>query len=172
MRAGPVLALLTLTAAALADAPATASASAHSIPWQTYRTSPWTDQPGQVCAFGVAATIVKDGEQVRTLKSYPDGSPEVQEFRGPLYVRYTNQSSGKSVVGNLSGYGWFTYEPDGSTAAYIQQHIGLTVKAGNIGWPAGEWVISGQANVTVSPAGQVSVRLDHAKADDICADLS
>jgi hypothetical protein len=170
MRASPALAILTLTAAALAAVPATASA--HSIPWQTFRTSPWTDQAGQVCAFGVAATIVKDGEQVRTLESYPDGSPEVQEFRGPLYVRYTNQSSGKSEVGNLSGFGTFTYEPDGSTDASIQQHIGLTVDVGNIGWPAGEWIISGKANVTLSPAGQVSIQLDHAKADDICADLS
>jgi hypothetical protein len=170
MRAGPALALLTLTAAGLAAAPATASAD--SIPWQPYRTSPWTDQPGQVCAFGVAVTIVKDAEQVRTLQSYPDGSPEVQEFRGPLYVRYTNQSSGKSVVGNLSGYGWFTYESDGAIDAYVQQHIGLTVKAGNIGWPAGEWVISGKANVIVSPTGQVSVQLHHAKSDNICADIS
>ena len=170
MRASQVLALLAMTAAGLAAAPATASA--HPIPWQPYRTSPWTDQPGQVCAFGVAATIVKDGEQVRTLKSYPDGSPEVQEFRGPLYVRYTNQSSGKSVVGDLSGYGLFTYESDGAIDGRIQQHIGLTVKVGNIGWPAGEWVISGQANVTLSPTGQVSVQLGHAKADDICADLS
>jgi hypothetical protein len=170
MRAGPVLALLTLTAAALAAPAATASAA--SIPWQTYRTSPWTDQPGQVCAFGVAVTIVKDGEQERVLESYPDGSPELQEFRGPLYVRYTNQSTGASVIGNLSGYGWFTYESDGAIDAYVQQHIGLTVKVGNTGWPAGEWVISGQANVTVSPAGQISVQLHHAKADNICADLS
>ena len=93
MRAIPALALLALTTAALAAAPATAYAD--SIPWQTFRTSPWTDQPGQVCAFGVAATIVKDGEQERILATYPDGSPEVQEFRGPLYVSYTNQSSGK-----------------------------------------------------------------------------
>jgi hypothetical protein len=170
MRAIPALAVLTLTAAALAAAPATAYAQ--SIPWQTYRTSPWTDQPGQVCAFGVAATIVKDGEQERTLETYPDGSPKVQEFRGPLYVRYTNQSSGKSVVGNLSGYGWFTYEPDGSTGIYVQQHIGLTVNVGNVGWPAGEWIISGKAHATVSPTGQTSIQLDHAKADDICADLS
>lgn len=170
MRARPVLAVLTLTAAAFAAAPATAFAEP--IPWQTYRTSPWTDQPGQVCTFGVAATIVKDREQVRTLQYYPDGSPEVQEFRGALYVRYTNQSSGKSVVGDLSGYGWFTYETDGAIDAYIQQHIGLTVDVGNIGWPAGEWIISGKANVTVSPTGQVSIKLDHAKADDVCADLS
>jgi hypothetical protein len=170
MRATPALATLIRTATALAAAPAIASAD--SVPWQPYRTSPWTDQPGQVCVFGVAATIVKDGEQVRTLQSYPDGSPEVQEFRGPLYVRYTNQSSGKSVVGNLSGFGLFTYEPDGAIDASIQQHIGLTVNVGNIGWPAGEWVISGKANVTLSPTGQVSIQLDHAKADDICADLS
>lgn len=170
MRVVPALALFALTTAALAAAPATAYA--HSIPWETYRTSPWTDQPGQVCAFGVAATIVKDGEQVRTLETYSDGRPEVQEFRGPLYVRYANQSSGKSVVGNLSGFGRFTYEPDGATDIYAPQHIGLTVKVGNVGWPAGEWIISGKAQVTLSPTGQTSIQLDHAKADNICVDLS
>jgi hypothetical protein len=76
------------------------------------------------------------------------------------------------VVGNLSGHGLFTYEPDGAIDARIQQHIGLTVKVGNIGWPAGEWVISGPADVTLSPAGQVSVQPGQARADDICADLS
>jgi hypothetical protein len=170
MRASPALALLTLIVAALAATPATASADP--IPWQPYRTSPWTDQPGQVCAFGVAVTIVKDGEQVRTLKSYPDGNPEVQEFRGPLYVRYTNQSSGKSVVGDLSGYGWFTYEPDGAVDVYAPQHLGWTVDVGNNGWPAGEWIFSGRTYLTTSPTGQVSIRLDNAKASNVCTDLS
>jgi hypothetical protein len=170
MRAIPALALVALATAALAAAPATAYA--HSIPWETYRTSPWTDPPGQPCAFGVAATIVKDGEQERIIETYPDGRPEVQEFRGPLYVRYTNQSTGKSVVGNLSGFGRFTYEPDGATDIYAPQHIGLTVNVGNVGWPAGEWIFSGKVHATLSPTGQTSIQLDHAKADDICVELS
>ena len=166
-----VLALLALTGAALASAPATAFAD--TIPWQAYRTAPWTDQPGQVCTFGVAATIVKDGEQERILESYPDGSPEVQEFRGPLFVRYTNESTGKSMVGNLSGYGWFTYEPDGAVDVYAPQHVGWTVDVGNDGWPAGQWIFSGRTYLTTSPTGQVSIRLlDNAKASNVCTDLS
>jgi hypothetical protein len=94
------------------------------------RTAPWTDAPGRVCTFGVATTIVADQEQYRTLASYPDGSPKVQEFRGPLVVRYTNTSTNESVVRDLSGYGWFHYGEDGGNHAFIASHIGVTVPDG------------------------------------------
>lgn len=84
--------------AAVLSAQAASAANASPVPWQPYRAAPWTDAPGRVCAFGVATTIVADQEQYRTLASYPDGSPKVQEFRGPLVVRYTNTSTNESVV--------------------------------------------------------------------------
>ena len=96
-------------------APAASAADASPVPWQPYRTAPWTDAPGRVCTFGVATTIVADQEQYRTLASYPEGSPKVQEFRGPLVVRYTNTSTNESVVRDLSGYAWFRYRADGET---------------------------------------------------------
>lgn len=161
-----------LLAAGLA-VPATASAATTGgIPWQPYRTAPWTDAPGTVCSFGVSTTIVKDQEQERILASYPDGDPKLQEFRGPLVIRYTNAGTGTSVARNLSGYGWFHYGTDGSIDAFIASHIGVTVHVGNAGWPAGEWVISGQSVVTVSSSGAINVRLIHASTEDLCQTLS
>lgn len=168
MATGAALALVTAFAVPAAASAATASP----IPWQPYRTAPWTDAPGAVCSFGVATTIVRDQEEERVLASYPDGSTELQEFRGPLYIRYTNTSTGASVVRNLSGYGWFHYGTDGGIEAFIASHIGVTVDVGNSGWPAGEWVISGKSVVTVSAAGAINVSLIHATAENLCQTLS
>jgi hypothetical protein len=140
--------------------------------WQPYRTVPWTDAPGAVCTFGVAATIVTDQEQFRTLASYPNGDPRLQEFRGPLVIRYTNQTNGDSVMRDLSGYGWFHYGSDGSIDAFIASHIGVTIPVGNTGFPAGEWVITGRSEVTVSSAGAINVQLIDATAENLCQTLA
>jgi hypothetical protein len=158
---------------AVLGVPATASAASDSgVAWLPYRTAPWTDAPGAVCTFGVAATIVTDQEQFRTLASYPNGNPRLQEFRGPLVIRYTNQATGESVVRDLSGYGWFHYGSDGSIDAFIASHIGVTVPVGNSGFPAGEWVITGRSEVTVSSAGAIDVRLINSTAENLCQTLS
>jgi hypothetical protein len=120
----------------------------------------------------LAATIVADQEQYRTLASYPDGSPRVQEFRGPLVVRYTNTSTNESVVRDLSGYGWFHYGEDGGNHAFIASHIGVTVPMGNTGFPPGEWVITGQSEVSISSSGAINVQLLHATAENLCRKLS
>jgi hypothetical protein len=161
-----------LAVPATASASTTPAANDSGIPWQPYRTSPWTDVPGTVCSFGVSTSIVEDQEQERVLATYPDGHPKLQEFRGPLAIRYTNASTGASVVRDLSGYAWFHYGTDGSIVAFIASHIGVTVHVGNAGWPAGEWVISGQSVVTVSSAGAINVKLLHATTEDLCQTLS
>lgn len=162
-----------LVVATALGVPATASAAtASEVPWQAYRTAPWTDAPGAVCSFGVATTIVYDQEQDRTLASYPNGDPRLQEFRGPLFIRYTNTSTGASVVRDLSGYGLFHYGSDGSIDASIASHIGVTVPVGNAGYPAGEWVISGRSEVTISSSGAISVQLIDATAENLCQTLS
>lgn len=145
---------------------------ASSIPWKPYRTKPWHDAPGKVCKFGVNVTIVRDHEQYRTLSSYPNGDPRVQEFRGPLFVRYTNTSTGKSVVGNLSGYGWFYYPASGGLDAYIPNHIDVTVPVGNRGFPAGEWIVSGRSLVIIDSTGAISIVLIRATTENICRTLT
>ena len=173
MAAGAALVLATVLGVPATASAATASpASDTAGGWQPYRTAPWTDAPGAVCSFGVAATPVNDQEQFRTLASYPSGAPRLQEFRGPLFVQYTNMSTGASVVRDLSGYGWFHYGSDGSIDAFIASHIGVTVDVGNAGFPAGEWVISGRSEVTVSSSGAIGVRLINATAENLCQTLS
>jgi len=172
MRLSAIVGAAALLVAVL-GVPATASAASDAgVAWQPYRTAPWTDAPGAVCTFGVAATIVSDQEQFRTLASYPNGDPRLQEFRGPLVIRYTNQATGGSVVRDLSGYGWFHYGSEGSIDAFIATHIGVTVHVGNPGFAAGEWVITGRSEVTVSSAGAIDVRLINATAENLCQTLS
>ena len=162
-----------VVAAALGvPAAATPAAADSSVPWQQYRTAPWTDAPGAVCTFGVTTSIVVDQEQERVLANYPNGDPKLQEFRGPLVVRYTNTSTGQSVVRSLSGYGWFHYGTDGSSEALIASHIGVTVPVGNTGYPAGEWVLTGQSVVSIDSSGTINVRLLHATAENLCRTLS
>lgn len=168
-------AVIVATVAGVSATAGTATASAATAStagWQPYRTAPWTDSPGAVCSFGVAATPVVDQEQFRTLASYPNGDPRLQEFRGPLFVQYTNMSTGATVVRDLSGYGWFHYGSDGSIDAFIASHIGVTVHVGNAGFPSGEWVISGRSEVTVSSSGTIGVRLIDATAENLCQTLS
>ena len=151
--------------------PAAVAASDRS-PWKPYRSAPFVDAPGAVCSFGVTGTPVRDKEQVRTLKSFPNGDPEVQEFRGPLYYRYTNDSTGRSVVRNLSGIGYFDYQADGGVDALFLSHGGLTIPIGNKGFRAGEWVFSGQLGITISAAGNIAITIYHGHAEDMCHTLA
>lgn len=107
---------IAVPAAVLSVPAAVSAANASPAPWQPYRTTPWTEAPRRVRRFGVATTIMVYQEQYRTLASYPDGSPKVQEFRGPPVVRHTNTSTSESVVRDLSSYGWFRYGADGEPA--------------------------------------------------------
>ncbi len=122
---------------------ASTTAASSSSGWQRYYAQPIHDDAGSVCAFAVQGDVVYDKEYYRTLSSYPDGSPKLQEFRGPLYFRYTNESTGKSVVRNLTGRAWFEYRPDGGLVVPWVGHGGITVHVGNQGYPAGEWVLNG-----------------------------
>jgi hypothetical protein len=167
-----MIAVPVMLAATVLAVPAAAGAVSHTVPWHRYRTAPWHDAPGKVCTFGVSAKPVRDGEQTRVLARYPNGKPKVQEFRGPLYVRYTNMHTGKSVTGNLSGYGWFFFKLSGAVRFFVASHVGYTVDVGNKGYPAGEWIINGQAWVRVSSAGDVHIRLLHATAENLCRTLS
>jgi hypothetical protein len=169
-RAG--VAALATAGCALFAAPAATAAPSDLPPWQPYRSSPFTDAPGDPCPFGVSAVPVRDEEQFRTLASYPNGDPKVQEFRGPLYYRYTNQSTGKSVVRDLSGYAFFRYGQDGTFDGLFLNNGGITVHQGNHGYPAGEWVFHGQFLVTDDGSGSRHIDTFHASAENLCHTLA
>jgi hypothetical protein len=175
---------LTAPAASASTAPGATTASVASAalaspagklpPWQTYRSGPLSYAAGQVCSFPLSGLPVRDGEQYRTLRYYPDGTAELNEYRGPLYVRFTNDATGRSVVRNLSGYGYFRFA-DGTGAiehALFLNNGGVTVKVGNHGFPAGYYIEHGQILVTDNGQGTRVIHVINARLENLCRTLA
>jgi hypothetical protein len=148
-------------------------ASAGESPWVAY------EQPDilvpaarSTCAFDVQETVVEDGEYYRNTEFYADGTVRTQRWRGPLVMRYTNVSSGASVVRDLSATATVHYRPDGSMASMVSEHgaFGATMPAGSS--PAsGIYVLGGRGTtLTLNPDGTRSFTLGpHGTAENVCA---
>ena len=141
-------------------------------PWTPYRTSDVTVTAARsTCAFDVRISAVRDDEEYRTTATYPDGSPRTQLFRGTLVERYTNLSTGTSVVRDLSATAVFAYNPDGSPASLTSRHgaFGATMPAGSTP-DTGLFVLSGKGSqVTFNADGTRSFTLGkHGTAENVC----
>lgn len=55
---------------------------------------------------------------------------------------------------------------------FVTSHIDVTVPGGSTGYPAGEWVLTGQSVVSIDSSGTISVQLLHATAENLCSTLS
>ena len=154
--------------------PVSASPAAGQLPpWQTYRSASFGYAAGAVCSFALSGVPVTDEEQFRTLKSYPDGTAELNEYRGPLHVRFTNESTGRSVVRNLSGYGYFRFgDHTAAVDALFLSNGGISVDAGNQGYPAGYYIEHGQVLVTDNGQGSRVIHVVHATLENLCRTLS
>ncbi|MFC5181149.1 hypothetical protein [Actinomadura harenae] len=148
-----------------AGSPASADARGD---WQPYRAKPFVDVG--VCAFTVRADIVNDEEEVRTLSTYPDGKVEWQEFRGDLLIRFTG--NGHSVVRDVPGYGWFHHLKDGTLRIRIDGGLSLGIKQGNVGSPAGEYILHGRFNVERKADGNWIMHPAGATVENLCDTLS
>ncbi|MEV5571837.1 hypothetical protein AB0L06_17460 [Spirillospora sp. NPDC052269] len=135
--------------------------------WRPYRAQPFVDVG--VCAFTVRGDIVKDEEEVRTLSTYPDGKVEWEENRGALVIRFTG--NGHSVDRDVSGYGWFHHLKDGGLRAWVDGGYSAGVKAGNIGFPAGEYVIHGRFSFEYTPDGNQAIHPAGATVENLCDTL-
>jgi hypothetical protein len=141
-------------------------------PWQPFHEEPFTDPAGLVCSFALHGDIVEDHELVRTLQSYPDGSPKEQEFVGPLVIRYTNLSNGVAVDRNLTGTGFFFFDPDGTIRGDGRGHIGLGVHIGNTTSPAGEWVLTGRFDFVLAADGTRTFNVQGGTQENLCETLA
>jgi hypothetical protein len=167
--------LLALAAAAAVTgvaAPATAATAASPAPWQPFRSTPFDEAAGDVCPFALHADIVADHEQFRTLEAYPDGSPREQQFEGLLVIRYTNVSTGANVVRNLTGGGYFFFDPDGTITGYGDGHLGLSVHAGNTDPPPGEYVLTGAFSFALDADGSRTFDVQGGTVENLCETLA
>lgn len=173
LTAGATLAAAGL-AGGLAIASSTSGGGSPPGPWQDFRSAPFTDAAGEVCAFAVHGDIVKDEEQVRNLLTYPDGTPQEQQFRGPLFIRFTNESTGKSVVRDLTGTGWFFFTPTGALQfGHGFQHMSLGIHKANAGMtPApGEYYLSGTFDFAINADGTRNFTIERGSAENLCETL-
>jgi hypothetical protein len=103
------------TGMASTAAPSSAASSAESAepPWVPEPEEDFT-LPAEFCGFEVDAHILEVNEFAKTVTTYPDGSPQTQLFKGPLFIRFTNAETGKSIDRNASGNAFENLGPDGS----------------------------------------------------------
>ena len=138
--------------------------------WQPYRTQPFDSS--DVCSFTVHGDIVKDEEETRIDAAYPDGSAKVQEFRGPLVIRFTNTGTGASVVRDVSGYALIHFRQDGGSTWFFNGGGSIGVHAGNRATPAGSYIVQGTFVVTFAPDGTRDIHLVHARSENLCTTLA
>jgi hypothetical protein len=172
--------VLPIGAAALAAAGLTAGLAIASTPsggspagpWQDFRSQPFTQAAGEVCPFALHGDILKDKEQVRNLLTYPGGSPQEQQFRGPLVIKFTNQSNGKSVVRDLDGTGWWFYGKDGSIYGHGFQHMSIGIHKVNTSPAPGEYYLSGEFDFAINADKTRDFTLEHGSAENLCLTLA
>jgi hypothetical protein len=168
-----VLATVAAVATVGAVAAAAPSAAADSpSPWQPFHTQPFTQPAGVVCSFAVRGDILKDHELVRTLATNPDGTPSEQEFVGPLIIRFTNLATGASVDSNLTGTGFFFYDPDGTIRGNGRGHIAIGVHIGNPTSPPGEWVLTGKFVFVLGGDGTRTLHVQGGTQENLCETLA
>jgi hypothetical protein len=138
--------------------------------WQPYRAKPF-DHPNN-CSFAIHGDIVKDEEEVRTDATYPDGSPKVQEYRGPLVIRFTNTSNGRSVVRDVSGYALLHFRKDGGSVWYFDGGGSVGVPIGNTAYPAGAYILHGRFVLTITAGNTRDFHHVHATVENLCTTLA
>jgi hypothetical protein len=141
--------------------------------WSPYRTAPFTLQAGVRCSFGLSGTPVRDNERVRTPATFPDGAPHVQEFDGPLVVRYTNTGTGASVTRDLTGRALVIHRTDGGFREVLEfGRLAVGLASTDPGGPS-FFVLSGSgAVVTVRADGSRLLRPGGARVENICTTLA
>ncbi len=153
----------------------TTSAASAGSPWTPYHQQDVVVTAARsTCAFDVSITVVEDDERYRTVETWADGSPRVQEFTGTLVERYTNLTSGASVVHDLSATAFFRFNEDGTPASLTSTRgpFGATMPAGSTP-STGLFVLSGKGtSVTFNADGTRSYTLGKkGEALSVCPEI-
>ncbi len=150
--------------AALAAAPA---------PWSPLTTSNFELPAGIRCDFTLRGEVLEGKEQIRTLETFADGSPRVQEIVGQLVVRYTNVETGESVDRNLTGTAYIVFEPDGSfTLSLVGGHMAVGFSATDPEGPSFLIFRGAGHEVHFATDGSRTVTFGKGTVEDICQTLA
>lgn len=108
----------------------------------------------------------------RVTSTWPDGSPRVVRYAGPLRSTFTNDSTGASTTLNLSGSATAWLRSDGSMERY-ETHgpVGFGFRAGD-DMTRGYYRLVGHHVVTFDADGTRHLEVAQGQQQDICAMLS
>jgi hypothetical protein len=170
MRACVRLGAIAAVCAGLFLVPAVASAAS---PWMPFRAADFDLAAGSRCPFPLSGRVLEDRERIRTLATFPDGSPSRQRVKGPLVVRYINADTGASVVRDLTGDAFIDTRSDRSFTFTLKNgHLAVGLGAGDPGGPA-FLVLSGHGfTVDFGADGSRTVTPGRGSIEDICQTLA
>ena len=166
-RVSIITAIASITTALIAPAAAGATGNGR---WVPFRSGPFT--ASGVCPFTMHGDIVQDEEEVRTDATFPDGSPRIQAFRGPLVIRFTNTTNGRSAVRDVSGDARVHMFADGGSVWHFDGGFSVSVFIGNRAYPAGWYILHGKGVITVAPDNTRDLPHLHADIEDLCQTLA
>lgn len=135
--------------------------------WEPFRQEPFVDPAGRICDFEVHVDPIEDDERTRVLARHPDGKPMLQEFDGTLVMRFTNGTSGKSVVRDVTGYALVHTTDDGIRYTYYRGRAGVGVRVGNPTTPSGWYIMDGTFFVRATPDKQRDFLVQHGTMEDL-----
>jgi hypothetical protein len=142
-------------------------------PWAPFEASSFTLEAGTRCSFTLGGEVLTDRERIRTLETYPDGSPRIQEVVGQLVVRFTNLDTGAFIVRNLTGTGIIEYGTDGSLTLTLQGgHLAVGLAPTDTGGPAFLIFTGSGFDVLFAPDGSRHVTFGSGQVENICQTLS
>jgi hypothetical protein len=142
--------------------------------------SPWTPlgadsfqlAAGTRCPFTLRSDVTANAERIRTLETYPDATPRLQEVVGLLLVRYTNVESGESVERNLTGTALVEYPEDGGfILTLVGGHMAIGLPPTVPGGPA-YLVFTGTGfSLDLNADGSRTITYGNGQIENICDTL-
>jgi hypothetical protein len=152
--------------------PAAASPQQGGGGWEPTSTPPFVIPAGLVCSFEMKGDIVADHERMRTLATFPDGSPRVQDFEGVLVIRYTNTSNHRTVVRDATGSIRLYSLPDGTKIWQLHGHNAVPVRAANTGFPGGDYIVRGDFVMVDNPNHVREIPVQLGTMENLCETLA
>lgn len=142
-------------------------------PWTPVHTDPFQAPAGTRCPFSMGGEVLRDHERMRTLETYPDGSPKVQQIVGPLVMRFTHLETGESIKRNLTGNGIIEYGTEGSFTLTLRGgHFAAGLAPTDVGGPAFLVFTGSGHSVRFNPDGSRTVTYGHGPVKNICDTLA
>jgi hypothetical protein len=162
------------TAVVLAAAPAAAASASPALSgdsgWKPFQTPPFTVPAGEACSFELHGEIMYDHEFTRVLKTFPDGTPKVQDWVGPLGVVFSNVETGKTARRDASGTLRATHDGAGNTTFVFYGNGIAPIFAGSRS--PGIYLVSGHHVMIANPDGTRAFTKNQGPVEDMCKTLS